>query len=151
MRSKLDVVLRFVRTQSIAVEASISAAGGPQAAAVGFVATDDCELFFDTVDTTRKVANLRTNPRICFVIGGLTAGDERTVQLEGVADEPAGDELARLKELYFLRFPEGRERQKWPGLTYIRVRPNWLRFSDYGQNPPEIVEVDFAANRVNGQ
>ena len=34
--------------------------------------TDDFEVFFDTLDTTRKVRNLRRNPKIAFVIGGLT-------------------------------------------------------------------------------
>jgi hypothetical protein len=37
--------------------------------------------------------------------------DERTVQLEGITDEPTGPDLDRLKELYFARFPDGRDRQ----------------------------------------
>jgi hypothetical protein len=62
------------------------------------------------------------------------------VQLEGVTDEPEGADLARLLELYFARFPEGRERQSWPGITYLRVTPTWLRYSDFSVDPPEIVE-----------
>jgi hypothetical protein len=45
--------------------------------------------------------------------------------------EPAGAELARLKEIYFARFADGPARRKWAGITYIRVRPRWLRYSDY--------------------
>ena len=41
-------------------------------------------------------------------------------------------------------FPDGRERQAWPGLTYVRVTPTWLRYSDYSVDPPEIVEFDVA-------
>jgi hypothetical protein len=59
---------------------------------------------------------------------------------EGIADEPAGAELERLKEFYFTRFPDGRERQSWRGLIYIRARPTWIRFSDFNQAPPKIVE-----------
>jgi hypothetical protein len=44
--------------------------------------------------------------------------------------------------LYFGVFPDGRERQKWPGLTYIRATPTWLRYSDYSADPPEIVELN---------
>jgi hypothetical protein len=44
-------LLNFMREHSLAVEASESAEGGPQAAVVGF-ATDEFELFFDTVDAT---------------------------------------------------------------------------------------------------
>jgi hypothetical protein len=80
-----------------------------------------------------------------LVIGGTTAGDERTVQYEGVADEPTGAELRRLKELYFESFPDGRERQAWPGITYIRTRPRWIRYTDFNQDPPETVEFDRLA------
>jgi len=75
-----------------------------------------------------------------FVIGGQTSGDERTVQYEGLADEPAGAELTRLKELYFKAFPDGPERQGWAGITYVRARPTWIRYSDFNRTPPQIVE-----------
>jgi general stress protein 26 len=70
-------LLSFMREHSLAAQASVSAARAPQAAVVGIVVTDDFEVFFDTVDTSRKVANLRRNPKIAFVIGGTTDGDER--------------------------------------------------------------------------
>ena len=136
-------ILEFIRTHTLAVQASVAAAASPQAAVVGFVATDDFQLFFDSVDTTRKIVNLRRNSRIAFVIGGINGGDEKTVQYEGIADEPAGPELEQLKDQYFVRFPAGRDRLAWPGLTYVRVRPRWLRFSDYSRTPPEIVELTF--------
>ena len=136
-------VLQFMRSHTLAVEASVSQLDTPQAAVVGFVVTDGFEIFFDCLSTTRKVVNLRQNPRCAFVIGGLLNGDERSVQYEGVADEPNGAELTYLKEHYFVRFPDGRERQHWPNLIYIRVRPRWLRYSDYNQSPPLIVEFSF--------
>ena len=136
-------VLEFMRSHSLAVQASVSPVDAPQAAVVGFIVTDDFEVVFDTVNTTRKVANLRRNARCALVIGGIVNGDERTVQIEGIADEPTGSDLERLKELYFVRFPDGRERQHWPGLMYVRVRPRWLRFSDFNQSPPAIAEFSF--------
>jgi general stress protein 26 len=136
-------LLSFMREHSLAAQASVSAARAPQAAVVGIVVTDDFEVFFDTVDTSRKVANLRRNPKIAFVIGGTTDGDERTVQFEGLSDEPTGADLRRLKELYFESFPDGRERQSWPGITYIRARPTWNRYSDFNRDPPEIVQFDL--------
>jgi uncharacterized protein YhbP (UPF0306 family) len=136
-------VLEFLRGCSLAVQASVSPSLVPQAAVVGFIVTDDFELFFDTLESTRKMANLRQNARIAFVIGGLADGDERTVQYEGTADEPGGSELNQLKEQYFRRFPDGRDRQKWPGITYVRARPRWLRFSNFNTTPPEIAEFTF--------
>jgi hypothetical protein len=136
-RSRL---LAFIREHSLAVQASVSPAGAAQAAVVGFVVTDKFEIFFDTLDSARKVVNLRANPKIAFVIGGLTPGDERTVQYDGLADEPRGAERDALKSLYFQQFPDGPERQNWPGLTYVRARPVWLRYSDFNQSPPTIIE-----------
>lgn len=141
-----EEVLNFMRTHSLGVQASVSAANSPQAAVVGFVVTDAFEIVFDTLATSRKAANLRQNPHCAFVIGGLLDGDERSVQYEGVADEPGGTDLHNLKEMYFARFPDGRERQHWPGLTYFRVKPRWLRFSDWNQTPPIIVEFEFDAS-----
>ncbi len=136
-------ILEFMRSHSLAVQASVSPHGAPQAAVIGFIVTDDFEIVFDTVDTTRKVVNLRRSALCALVIGGMVNGDERTVQYEGITDEPTGTELERLKELYFVRFPDGRDRQQWPSLTYIRIRPRWLRFSDFNQSPPEIIELAF--------
>lgn len=136
-------LLTFIRSHSLAVQASVSALDAPQAAVVGFAVTDDFEIVFDTLETTRKVVNLRRNARCALVIGGLLDGDERTAQYEGIADEPGGNELERLKEVYFVRFPDGRDRQKWAGLTYVRVRPKWIRYSDFNQAPPVIVEFTF--------
>ena len=133
-------LLQFMRGHSLAVQTSVSPSVAPQAAVVGMVVTDDFEVFFDTLEVTRKMHNLRRNPKIAFVIGGLTNGDERTVQYEGVADEPVGAELEHLKELYFIRFPDGRERQSWRGLVYVRARPTWIRYSDFNRIPPEIFE-----------
>ena len=141
-------ILEFVRGHSLGVQASVSPSLSPQAAVVGFIVTEDFELFFDTVESTRKATNLRQNSTIAFVIGGLADGDERTVQYEGVADEPQGQELEQLKERYFRRFPEGRARQQWPGILYVRVRPRWLRFSNFNTTPPDIVEFRFSEGKL---
>ena len=135
-------LLAMMRAYRYAIQASVSSTTSPQAAVVGVVVTDDFELFFDTLDTTRKMRNLRQNPKIAFVIGGTVEGDERTVQYEGIADEPKGSELERLKTVYFNRFPDGPERLAWPGLVYVRVRPSWIRYSDFKVEPPTIIELD---------
>ena len=133
-------LLEFLRLHRLAIEASVSAAGAPQAAVVGFAITDQFEIVFDTLESTRKAQNLRGHPKIAFVIGGMVGVDERTVQYEGVADEPSGAELDRLKKVYYAAYPDGPSRLSWSGLIYVRARPTWVRYSDYNRNPPEIVE-----------
>jgi hypothetical protein len=133
-------LLEFLRLHRLALEASVSGAGAPQAAVVGFAITDQFEIVFDTLESTRKAQNLRSHPTIALVIGGLVGGDERTVQYEGVADEPSGAELDRLRKVYYAAYPDGPSRLNWPGLIYVRTRPTWIRYSDYNRDPPEIVE-----------
>ena len=135
-----QTLLDFMRLHRLAVQASVSAAAVPQAAMVGFAVTDQFEIVFDTLQTTRKAQNLRQNPHVALVIGGWAPDDERTVQYEGVADEPRGAELDRLKQVYYAAYPDGPSRASWPGLIYVRVRPTWVRYRDYNKDPPEIVE-----------
>ncbi len=144
-------LLQFIRCQRLAVLASIGPSGAPQAATIGIAVTDALEIVFDSVDVTRKVHNIRSDARVALVIGGSAAGEERTVQYEGIADEPSGDELERLKEAYFGAHPDGRERLRWPGLVYIRTRPTWIRYSDFSGTPVRIVELDAASLRDGGQ
>ena len=143
---KPEDLLRFLKEHRLAVEASVSASLAAQAAVVGFAISDEFEIIFDTLNSTRKVPNLRQNPRLAFVVGGLLPGDERTAQYEGIADEPTGTELERLTEIYYGVYPEGRTRRSWPGLIYIRVRPTWIRYNDYNVDPPQIVE--FTADQL---
>jgi hypothetical protein len=133
--------LAFLCGEKLAAQSSVSPSGGPQAAIVGIAVTPKFEIVFDTVDSSRKALNLRANPKIAFVIGGMRPGDERSVQYEGIADEPSGAELEQLKQVYFERHPEGRARQHWPKLRYFRVRPTWLRYGDYSSKPPATVEL----------
>ena len=132
-------MIEFVKRHLYAVQATTAANGAPQAALIGFVAVGGLELFFDTFESTRKAANLERDRRIAFVIGG-GAGDERTVQYEGLVDAPRGSELEQLQEQYFVKFPDGRRRAKLSGIRYYRARPLWVRYSDYNLNPPLVQE-----------
>ena len=139
-----SAILAFMRRHRVAVQASVSAAGSAQAAVVGIAVTDRFEIVFDTLGSSRKAQNLRGNPKIAFVIGGLADGEERTVQYEGLADEPTGEELERVKQAYYEVYPDGRSRLAWPGLTYVRVKPAWIRYSDFSVASPMILEFTAA-------
>jgi len=138
-------LLALLRAEPHATVASTGPDHGPQAALVGVAVSDELEIVFDTLASTRKAANLRARPRAAVVFGSVAAGSQVTVQVEGVADEPRGADLERLKAVYYARFPDGPTRLSWPGLIYVRVRPTWLRVSDYRAEPARIVELDPAA------
>jgi hypothetical protein len=135
-------LLGFMRTHRYAVQASVNREGAPQAAVVGIAVSDEFEVIFDTMRSSRKAVNLRLDPRIALVLGGQLPGDERTLQLEGQADLPEGAELERVRGLYLAKFPGGAERQVWAGSVYVRVRPQWLRYSDFNLDPPEVIHFN---------
>lgn len=121
-------LLSFLRCHRHAVQASTASDGSPQAAVIGIAVSDALEIVFDTLRTTRKAKNLAKDPRIAVVVGW---DEEQTLQLQGVADEPSGAELARLIAVYFSQFPDGAAREQWPQITYFRVRLEWARYSDF--------------------
>jgi len=129
----------YISRQRYAVISSNGPHGTPQSALVGIAVSESLEIYFDTVDTTRKIANIRGNPRVSLVIGWE---NEQTLQYEGLADLPEGAALTDLKAIYFRAWPDGPQRQSWKGITYCRVRPIWLRFSSYVE-PQLIEEVHF--------
>ena len=139
-------LVEFMRANPLATMATVSAEGSPEAALVGVAVSERLELVFDTLDASRKFLNVKREPRIAAVFGAAGAyksgkHDERTLQYEGVADVPSGEELERVREeIYFRQFPDGRSRMKWAHIAYVHVTPAWIRYSDYNVSPPRIVE-----------
>jgi general stress protein 26 len=136
----VEDVFRFMDGERLAVLASVSEGGQPEAALMGFAVTPGLEIIFDTVKSSRKYPNLKKHPRVAWVIGCTT---EVTVQYEGVAEELSGAQLAEYKKTYFAKFPDGPEREKWPGIAYFVVRPKWVRYCDYNPGTRRIEEQRF--------
>lgn len=128
----------FMSRHRYGVVSSISGDGIPQSALVGIAITPALEIIFDTVKSSRKYPNLVARPYCSFVIGW---DGEQTVQFEGIAAEPSGQELKKYQELYFAVWTDGPSRMSWPGIAYFVVRPRWIRYSDYDQKPPLIEEI----------
>ena len=133
-----DELFAFLNAHRWAVEATVTASGAPQAAVIGYAATEHLEIIFDTLKTSRKYQNFLTSRRMALVIGW---DDAQTLQLEGDADEPKGADLDRLKARYFEVFPDGHERETWKDIVYIRVNPTWFRYSDFRVEPAKVIEV----------
>ena len=131
-------IFEFLRGHRLAVISSVGPAASPQAALIGVAVTEALDIIFDTLSTSRKYANLRADPRVALVVGWDA---EQTMQIEGIAEVISGDALTACKQDYFRAFPDGREREHWPDIAYIRVRPQWLRYSDFSQTPPRIEEL----------
>jgi general stress protein 26 len=137
-----ELIQDFLERHDLAVLATASPSGSPEAALMGIAADGDLSVIFDTLTTTRKYGRLKANPRVALVVG---LGSETTLQIEGEAEELSGEGLALGKTIYFRQWPDGREREAWPTITYFRVKPRWIRHSDFSAPPPRILELtEFA-------
>ena len=121
-------LVEYVRAQADAVVSTLGPDGEPQAAYLSITATDAGELVFDAKADSRKVANLRRDPRIAVVVGGA---DGTTLQVEGTADFPAGPDLARCAHAYLTAFPQFADSLQSDAVVVIRVTVDWARFGDY--------------------
>jgi len=120
------------------VVSSVAVDGSPQSALVGIAVTPQLEIVFDTLNTSRKYRNLVARSSCSFVVGW---SGEQTVQFEGVASLPVDEELRRYQEVYFGVWLDGPARMTWSGIAYFVVRPTWIRYSDFDQNPPLVEEM----------
>jgi pyridoxine/pyridoxamine 5'-phosphate oxidase len=87
---------------------------------------------FDTLSTSRKAVNLARNPAAALVIGW---DQNISLQIEGVARRPVGDDFENAKAAYFREWPDGRARETWPNIAYVVVQPKWIRYSNYSGAP----------------
>jgi general stress protein 26 len=129
-----------MNSERLGVLTTATISGQPQAALMGFAITAELEIIFDTVRSSRKYPNLKSNARVAWVVGCTT---EVTVQYEGEAEELEGEALAKYKSIYFQKFPDGPTRENWAGMTYFVVRPKWVRYCDYSPASRQIEEQRF--------
>ena len=128
----LEEVFDIAKSKRYLVVSTVNEAGAAEAALMGFALTQAKEIVFDTLSTSRKAVNLGRNPAAAVVIGW---DDNISLQIEGAARRPVGDDLASAKEAYFSQWPDGRVRENWPNIAYIVVRPKWIRYSNYSGAP----------------
>jgi nitroimidazol reductase NimA-like FMN-containing flavoprotein (pyridoxamine 5'-phosphate oxidase superfamily) len=135
-----DDLISFINERQFMVISTIGKEY-PQSAVVEY-GNDGLTLIFDTNDTSRKFKNILKSPKVSLVIGWEEEVN-KTVQYEGTAELLEGEELKRLKQVYFAKNPEA---QKWEnplGNVYVKVTPKWIRFSDLNQNPWDVSVFDF--------
>ena len=128
----LDEVFDIARTKRYLIVSTVAESGAPEAALMGFALTQAKEVVFDTLSTSRKAVNLARNSTAALVIGW---DDNISLQIEGVARRPVGEDLACAKAAYFGEWPDGRARENWPDIAYIVVQPKWIRYANYSGAP----------------
>jgi pyridoxine/pyridoxamine 5'-phosphate oxidase len=128
----LEQIFNIARSKRYLIVSTVNESGAPEAALMGFALTQANEVVFDTLSTSRKAVNLARNPAAALVIGWE---ENISLQIEGVARRPVGDDLASAKAAYFRQWPDGRARENWSDIAYLVVQPKWIRYSNYSGAP----------------
>jgi general stress protein 26 len=137
---KLSEIYEFVKTCNLAVVSTINQNGSPQSAVVEFAEQPDLTIIIHTLNTSRKYQNLRLNKEVAIVIGW---DNNITVQINAVAHELAGDELAIIKQIYSAKNERAKKWEIRPDIAYFAFKPTWIRYSDLGQKPWIIQEFNI--------
>lgn len=129
------------RTPLLCVLATASHDAKPQSAVLGYVVNDDLSILLSTKKTTRKYNNLKENKYVSLTFGASFT--EPYVQYQGIAELiEEGQEYDKIND-FFYSIHEQAKRFKSPETIFVRVRPTWVRFTDYAQSPPLIEEKEF--------
>ena len=133
----LEEVFGIAKRKRFLVVSTVNEAGAPEAALMGYALTQTNEIVFDTLASSRKAVNLARNSAVALVIGW---DDQISLQIEGEARRPVGDDLASAKSAYFREWPDGRARETWPDIVYLVVKPKRIRYSNYAAGRPVVEE-----------
>src|SRR5262245_54921475 len=93
-----EAFAEFLRGQRMAVIATASADGRPEAALINIAVTPELDIVFETTSATRKFANLKHNPQVSLVIGWQ---GEKTLQLDGTVEALEASAYETLAPLFF--------------------------------------------------
>lgn len=67
-----------------------------------------------------------------------------TVQIEGFAEViEQGEERTRLEDEHCRKNESSGKYRKDPRQEYIKVKPTWIRYSNFSVDPQEVWEVDL--------
>ena len=109
-----------MKKHTLAVLATTTEDGKPEAAVIEFSEKDNFELIFDTFSSFRKYKNLKSNKNVAVVIGW----DENiTIQYEGTAIELHDKELQEYVEIHVNKLPDAKKFIKMKGIKFFKIIP----------------------------
>lgn len=142
------MILDFLKKTPLAVVSTISSTSlRPESALVAFAELETGELIFETFSTARKFHNLQANNNVSLVMG-WDLQNYVTIQYEGTAHLLEGEERERCLQLFLQKDTPCTEAiLRNPLAQLFKVSPKWLRYSDYSQRPPLMVEFGFGEEK----
>lgn len=141
-------VKQFLTEHRLLTLATVSSEQKPEAALVYYVIDDELNLYFATYKNSRKIENIRTNPRVAMVIGHEV--NAVVLQMEGTAhvieeSNVKGNVLARLSAIgnqnpQALQFPPLLALSENSTMEFIHVSIDWFKMSHFESDITTIIE-----------
>lgn len=125
--------LNFLKSNSIAIVATVAGDGKPQAATVNYFIDDNFNIYFATRTNTRKFKNLIANKNIALVVGA--GPDPKTLQINGTAERITDGVFAATLKMLKENLVKKSAFRPWfeiPGIDFaiFKVSIEWMRWFD---------------------
>lgn len=115
----------------------------PESALIAFAQTDKLEIIFESFADTRKWRNLQKNQHVALVVG-WDVKRHITLQYEGLANAIPVSEIEKYATIFLAKdTPCSETFLHDPRVRLFKVRPTWIRYSDYTGTVPVIFEKSF--------
>ncbi len=115
----------------------------PESALVAFDQYDNFEIVFETFDDSRKYANLQSDKHVSLVVG-FSPKTQITLQYEGIAEEIRPENYEKyIKHFLAKDTPCSEKFLRDLRVKFFKIKPKWLRYSDYRGKTPRIIENKF--------
>lgn len=133
-------ILEVLRQNEFGVIAT-NGTQAPESAVVAVSETEDLEIIFGSFDHNRKNKNIKNNPNISIVIGWDKI-IKKTLQIEGIAILTEGEEREMAENIHCAKNKGSNVYRGNSKQEYFKVKPVWIRYSDFSVNPKEVWEVN---------
>lgn len=134
-----DQILEFIKKQTLAILSTATPTGKTESAVMAIATGDSWEIYMSTENNTRKVPILQANNQASLIIGGLGSP---SIQIDGHCYVASGSDADLVKNQILMIHPDTKDYLTATSV-FLKFVPSWLRYSDFSQNPPTIVEMEL--------
>lgn len=131
-----SAALAFFKRNVIGTLATISPSGKPHASLVYYAGNDQFIVYFSTLVSTRKYADLQANPLAAFTIA--TADVPQTLQIEGAVSVVTAEDRMEKDLSLLIQSLLSSKIYQWPiakftpaEVVVLRLEPTWVRWGDF--------------------
>jgi len=133
-------ILETIKKNSLCILSTVSSDNKSESAVMAYSIKDDFTFIMSTEPNTRKYSNILSHSSVSIIVGGV---DSPSIQIDATAKIVDGEIANGLKDFALAQHPELKDYLS-DTVKFIEIKTNWLRYTDFSKNPPEIVEFgDF--------